>query len=72
MNTVRSTFIQVKVFDLETESKFINKNLTTLGRIFTILSNVHILRDDEVFLTNIAMKWPNDTFISVLIKVLSN
>ena len=28
-----------KRFDLETESKFINKNLTTLGRIFSILSN---------------------------------
>lgn len=28
-----------KKFDLETESKFINKNLTTLGRIFSILSN---------------------------------
>jgi len=39
LNTVRSTFNQVKVYDLETESKFINKNLTTLGRIFTILSN---------------------------------
>jgi len=29
----------MKLFDLETESKFINKNLTTLGRIFSILSN---------------------------------
>ena len=28
-----------KIYDLETESKFINKNLTTLGRIFAILSN---------------------------------
>jgi len=28
-----------KLYDLETESKFINKNLTTLGRIFGILSN---------------------------------
>jgi len=28
-----------KLFDLETESKFINKNLTTLGRIFSIISN---------------------------------
>lgn len=28
-----------KLYDLETESKHINKNLTTLGRIFGILSN---------------------------------
>lgn len=28
-----------KAYDLETESKFINKNLTTLGRVFAILSN---------------------------------
>jgi len=28
-----------KVYDVETEAKFINKNLTTLGRIFAILSN---------------------------------
>ena len=28
-----------KIYDLDTESKFINKNLTTLGRIFAILSN---------------------------------
>jgi len=28
-----------KKYDLETESRFINKNLTTLGRIFCILSN---------------------------------
>ena len=30
---------KVKSYDLETESKFINKNLTTLGRVFSILSN---------------------------------
>ena len=30
---------EYKVQSLETESKFINKNLTTLGRIFAILSN---------------------------------
>ena len=29
----------LKMQDLETEAKFINKNLTTLGRIFSILSN---------------------------------
>jgi hypothetical protein len=28
-----------KNFSVETEAKFINKNLTTLGRIFAILSN---------------------------------
>jgi hypothetical protein len=28
-----------KIYDLETESTFINKNLTTLGRIFAILSS---------------------------------
>jgi len=28
-----------KAFNVETEAKFINKNLTTLGRIFQILSN---------------------------------
>ena len=28
-----------KIYDLDTESKFINKNLTTLGRIFAILSS---------------------------------
>ena len=30
---------EVKEYDLDTEGKFINKNLTTLGRIFAILSN---------------------------------
>lgn len=29
----------LKMQDLDTEAKFINKNLTTLGRIFGILSN---------------------------------
>ena len=28
-----------KLYDVETEGKFINKNLTTLGRVFAILSN---------------------------------
>lgn len=28
-----------KTYDLETESKFINKNLTTLGRVLAILAN---------------------------------
>ena len=28
-----------KLYDLDTESKHINKNLTTIGRIFGILSN---------------------------------
>jgi hypothetical protein len=28
-----------KMYDVETEGKFINKNLTTLGRVFAILSN---------------------------------
>jgi len=28
-----------KLYNLDTESKFINKNLTTVGRIFGILSN---------------------------------
>ena len=30
---------EIKEYDLETEGKHINKNLTTLGRIFAILSN---------------------------------
>jgi hypothetical protein len=30
---------EIKMYDLETESCFINKNLTTLGRIFAILAS---------------------------------
>ena len=29
----------IKTHDLETESKFINQNLTTLGRVLAILGN---------------------------------
>jgi hypothetical protein len=39
LTDLQSTGQAIKVFDLETESKFINKNLTTLGRVFGILSN---------------------------------